>query len=147
MPVKHLDRVVLHHLNQTKLLHQKQQTIEPEFMGPYPTVKEVLACQFSSWYDTFANIQPLQKPKTKDSNDDYDFPLTRKNVTIPSIIIEDIPDHDIFREYLLSDGVRLPTDATKLSSCAGMNFVSEDADSEDDDNWSTSSSSQGDDRQ
>jgi hypothetical protein len=137
---------------------QKEPTTDDadaEFMGPYPTVEEVLACQFSSWYDAFSNIQPLKHSTGDDDDDDddgYTFSLPRKNVTIPSVIIEDVPDDDEFREYLLSDGVRLPTDATKLSSCAGMNFVSEDDDgddhdnSEDDDVWSTSStSSQGDD--
>lgn len=77
---------------------------EPTMATPPPsslypsTNEEVLNCQFSSWYDTFR-----------------DLPLGRKNVTIKSIVLPLPPD---FIEFLLSDGIRLPLGATKVSSCA-----------------------------
>lgn len=80
---------------------------------PLPTTNEVLQCQISSWYEKFSSI--VGHP--------------RKNVTIKSIIIDKLPID--FREYLLSDGVRLPVDATNLSSFAPP----ESAD--DNDEWSS----------
>ena len=66
---------------------------------PLASKDEILACQFSSWYEDFRNM-----PDAKN-----------KNCTIKSIVI---PLPPIFIEYLLSDGVRLPDGAKKLSSCA-----------------------------
>mmetsp|Transcript_34396 Transcript_34396/g.75299 ORF Transcript_34396/g.75299 Transcript_34396/m.75299 type:complete len:403 (-) Transcript_34396:40-1248(-) len=66
---------------------------------PLASKDEILACQFSSWYEDFRNM-----PDAKN-----------KNCTIKSIVI---PLPPIFIEYLLSDGVRLPDGANKLSSCA-----------------------------
>ncbi len=94
-------------------------TTENEFDGPTPTVEEVLACQFSSWYPTFSKVAPLE------TDCESDRAVARKNVTIPSVIIEDLPSPD-FQNYLLSDGVKLPRGATKLSSCAGASNTTED---------------------
>ncbi|KAL3910920.1 MAG: hypothetical protein SGARI_001895 [Bacillariaceae sp.] len=120
---------------------------EVEEVGPKPVVKEVLACQFSSWYDTFANIQPLESSSSSDTNnndsnrDEDDGytppPLDRKNVTLPSVIIKDLPE--TFRDYLLSDGVRLPRN-TKLSSTADVTLKKDEFDAnEDADEWSQNS--------
>jgi D123 len=115
-----------------------------EYVGPRPCYNEVLACQFSSWYSTFANIQPLEN-SCKDDNDDgkapggpSNLPLPRKNVTLPSVIIPDLPAN--FTEYLLTDGVRLPAN-TKVSSCADMILKKSefDDDSENDDSRSGNS--------
>ena len=106
---------------------------EIEFEGPRGLVKEVLACQFTSWYPTFSrilNVNKTQDPQTRTESDQMVVPATRKNVTIPSVIIEDIPDQ--FKDYLLSDGVKLPRDATKLSSCAGASNQIDEEDSGDD---------------
>jgi hypothetical protein len=71
-------------------------------LGPLPPVSQVLECQFSSWYSTFSSLKISG--------------IKRTNVTFPSIIIDNLPDD--FKEWLLIDGVRLPLDATNLSSCA-----------------------------
>ena len=112
---------------------------ENEFDGPRSTVEEVLACQFSSWYPTFSKILPLEVSE----NDTAQVPAfatkplaTRKNVTITSVVIEDLPMPD-FKNYLLSDGVKLPRDATKLSSCAGASNTIDDDDEESDDDTTT----------
>jgi hypothetical protein len=55
-----------------------------------PTREEVLACQFTSWYDDF------------------------RGNTIRSIVI---PLEDDFLKYILSDGLKLPA-GTTVSSCA-----------------------------
>jgi hypothetical protein len=82
-----------------------------------PTTKEVHACQFSSWYSSFRNIErPLDDVTSEQPGKRTKY---RKNVTIESIIISPLPSD--FIEYLLSDGVRLPDCATKVSSC--MNDV------------------------
>lgn len=85
---------------------------------PHPTTEETLQCQFSSWYDTFSNIENA----------------SRKNVTIKSVVIRPLPRD--FIEFLQSDGVRLPMGATKVSSCASSEGSGEadDAWSSDDDN-------------
>jgi len=110
--------------------------IENDFDGPRSTVEEVVACQFSSWYPTFSKVLPLE---TECESDGVRVPsintpslATRKNVTIPSVIIEDLPTPD-FKNYLLSDGVKLPRDATKLSSCAGASSSIDDDDEDSDD--------------
>ena len=117
-----------------------------EFQGPRPLVEEVLACQFSSWYPTFSKILPLDtrnngngENENENESGDHSEPATssittaRKNVTIPSVIIKDLPTPG-FKDYLLSDGVKLPRDATKLSSCAGVsNAIEEDDEFDDND--------------
>lgn len=99
-----------------------------EFEGPTPTVEEVLACQFSSWYPAFSRVVPLET----ECENGQAVPLARKNVTINSVIIDDLPSPD-FQNYLLSDGVKLPRGATKLSSCAGASNTIEDSDDENSD--------------
>jgi len=87
---------------------------------PSPTTEEDLnCCQFSSWYDTFRNVDQR-----------------RSNVTIKSVVIRPLPSD--FLEYLQSDGVRLPLGATKVSSFApsereGEDVWSSDSDNNDDD--------------
>jgi hypothetical protein len=81
--------------------------------GPKGRAEEVFHCQFSSWYPTFSN-----RTGTK-----------RKNITIPSVVVDCLPVD--FKDYLLSDGVRLPLDATRLSSCAPPETAAED------DDWSS----------
>ena len=113
-----------------------------EFHGPRPTFEEVLACQFSSWYPTFSKLLPLEKDCGDNASEisatatSMPSLKTRKNVTIPSVIIEELPSPD-FQNYLLSDGVKLPRDATKLSSCAGASNTT-DNDNDDDDDESNS---------
>lgn len=104
--------------------------------GPFPLQHEVLACQMSSWYPIFSNIQEdvdNQGPSTKKKK-------KRKNVTIATTIFEgdDLPNE--FQEYLTSDGVRLPLGATKLSSCAPN-------EAKDDDGWSSDENDDNDDDQ
>mmetsp|Transcript_9147 Transcript_9147/g.20675 ORF Transcript_9147/g.20675 Transcript_9147/m.20675 type:complete len:472 (+) Transcript_9147:149-1564(+) len=99
---------------------------------PKPTSLEVQACQFSSWYSTFRNIDTttIQNNTTNKK--------TRKNVTIESIIIRPLPSE--FIEYLLSDGVRLPECATKVSSC-----MNDGTTVDGDDGWDRSSEEEDDD--
>ena len=85
---------------------------------PTPTMEEVLNCQFSSWYETFRYLPDDRK---------------RTNVTIKSIVLQSLPFD--FIDFLLSDGIRLPLGATKVSSCAPN-----ESQDEDDDVWSSSSS-------
>jgi len=63
-----------------------------------PTAADVLACQFSSWYPVFSNLQVRYKG--------------RSNVTIKSTIL-DLPES--FLHYLNTDGLILPAN-TKTSS-------------------------------
>jgi hypothetical protein len=118
---------------------QKQYNEAGECIGPRPSVKEVLACQLSSWYSTFANIHPLAA--TDETEEFEPPPLSRKNVTIPSVVIGELP-HD-FKEYLLSDGVRLPKNSN-LSSTADVNLKKPawDDSNSDDGDWSQSSPQQ-----
>ena len=74
-----------------------------EIQGPTARCHEIIACQFSSWYSKFSNLEGRK----------------RKNVTVNSVIIDDIPQS--FEAYLLSDGVQLPVGADKLSSCVQSN--------------------------
>ncbi|GFH45585.1 hypothetical protein CTEN210_02059 [Chaetoceros tenuissimus] len=78
------------------------------------TYKELIACQFSSWY-----------PKFRALNKHSEKVYPKNNVTIRSKIISPLP-HE-FIEYLKSDGVVLPRGAEKLSSCIPENV----------DDWST----------
>ena len=94
---------------------------EPPFhetSGPHPTFDDIVACQFSNWYSIFSNLPEGSK---------------RKNVTIPSIILSSLPDQ--FLDYLLSDGVLLPQDATQLSSLAA--FPERNNGDDDSDAWSS----------
>ena len=75
------------------------------------TKKEVVACQFSSWYQDFRNLN---------SDDEKNG---HNNITMKSIII---PLPKEFIDYLLTDGVNLPIGATKLSSCAPTDKKEED---------------------
>lgn len=90
-------------------------------VGPFPMVEEVLQCQLSQWYPTFSKLHGVK----------------RANVTIGSVLVDVLsPD---FRDYLLSDGVRLPVDATKLSSYAPKEQDGDDewsSDEEENDNVS-----------
>lgn len=81
------------------LLMTKAARMAPVTMNP-PSSKDILQCQLSSWYDIFRHL-PSEH-------------FERTNVTIKTIIL-DLPD--TFRDYLISDGVRLPEGATKVSSC------------------------------
>ena len=101
---------------------------------PKPTAAEVYACQFSSWYYTFRNMNatsttnivadninnnnPIRKSDSNNSNKRHKL---RRNVAIESIIIRPLPSD--FIQYLLSDGVRLPECATKVSSCMNDDVV------------------------
>jgi len=90
---------------------------------PKPTAAEVHACQFSSWYYTFRNMDTTSSTDiVGNSNNNYSDNIynkkrnkLRKNITIESVIIRPLPSD--FIQYLLSDGVRLPECATKVSSC------------------------------
>jgi len=99
--------------------------------GPQkPTLHQLQACQFSSWYPTFSNLRasphvPTDGSRTSSSIQTF-FP--HNNATIKSIILKDLPVE--FVEYLLSDGLRLPKGASKVSS-----FVPQDGDEHD--AWST----------
>ena len=77
-------------------------------IGPLATCQQVLECQFSSWYPVFSSLEGEE----------------RTNVTIKSIIIQDLPED--LKDYILSDGVAPPAGAEKLSSCEHGN-----------DNWSS----------
>lgn len=123
-----------------------------ETSRPKPTAAEVHACQFSSWYASFRNMKltPKDNTTTQSTTDDTtneEFELhaqptkkLRKNVTIESIIIRPLPSD--FIEYLLSDGVRLPDCATKVSSCMKDNNNDDGRwDSGDDDEGNNSQSS------
>jgi hypothetical protein len=104
-------------IDNNSLVHPETTENEPSIVGPLPMVEEVIACQFSSWYPTFSKLSQGK----------------RKNVTISSVILTDLPDD--FQDYLLSDGLRLPLDATKLSSCAPPES---NDDHDDGDAWSSS---------
>jgi hypothetical protein len=94
-----------------------QQVVDnDDIPGPKGRTEEVFHCQFSSWYPTFSN-----RAGTK-----------RKNITIPSVVVDCLPVD--FNDYLLSDGVRLPLDATRLSSCAPPETAEDDWSSEDEEN-------------
>ncbi len=88
---------------------------------PKPTAVEVHACQFSSWYYTFRNMDTafsstsILDDTTTNNIKNKKRNKLRKNITIESIIIRPLPSD--FIQYLLSDGVRLPDCATKVSSC------------------------------
>ncbi|KAK1743915.1 cell division cycle 123 family protein [Skeletonema marinoi] len=107
--------------------HQQQDTPSEEEppAPPRPTKFEVESCQFSHWYPTFRSI-----PKSSIQNA-TNYKL-RKNVTIESNIIKPLPNE--FIEYLLSDGVRLPRCAARVSSC----MKDDTADTNGDDGWNDS---------
>ena len=78
---------------------------DDDFPGPFATMHDVVQCQLSSWYPTFA------KPFDQDGR-------KRNRLTITTVTLKQLPSD--FTDYLLSDGVELPKDATKLSSCANV---------------------------
>ena len=97
-----------------------------DLLLPKPTATEVHACQFSSWYYTFRNMEVTSSTDVvRNNNNSIDNSVgnihikkrnkLRKNITIESVIIRPLPLD--FIQYLLSDGVRLPDCATKVSSC------------------------------
>lgn len=71
-------------------LSSSSSRFDKEICEVRPTREEVLACQFTSWYDDFSEY------------------------TIRSIVI---PLEDGFLKYILSDGIKLPA-GTNVSSCA-----------------------------
>ncbi len=81
----------------------------------FPQFKDVLACQFSSWYPNYCSAPG------------------RRNTTIPSIVV-DLPTD--FIEYLQADGVHLP-----LGVEASCIYSTHKPDS-DEDSWSSSSSTE-----
>jgi hypothetical protein len=115
---------------------------------PKPTAAEVHACQFSSWYYTFRNMDHTSVSTiiNKNNRDDNSSSRNnnngnnnhkkrnnklRKNITIESIVIRPLPAD--FINYLLSDGVRLPECASRVSSCMNDNPTGDDDDDDDDD--------------
>lgn len=93
------------------------------------TLKELIACQFSSWYPTFRNLNKQHfkevgsittktspRKNNADSAESKSNPNLHKynNVTIRSVIIKPLPKE--FIEYLESDGITLPLGAENLSS-------------------------------
>lgn len=79
-----------------------------EITGPLPMSDHVKACQFSSWYPVFSNLEGEK----------------RSNVTIKSVVLQNLPPD--LKDYFLSDGVAPPLGAEKLSACSHGN-----------DNWSS----------
>lgn len=104
------------------------------YSPPKPKASEVDACQFSSWYITFRNIDgaTIQNNTTAKKK--------RKNVTIESTFMRPLPSE--FIEYLMSDGVVLPECANRVSSC--MNDGNSRGNNVDD-GWDSVSSSDGED--
>ena len=89
-----------------------------------PANSELYACQFSTWYPIFSQLD--QNEERDEEEHRYRHSKVRRirqagtskrnNVTIPSIIIKELPAN--FLNYLLSDGITLPIGAAKLSSFA-----------------------------
>mmetsp|Transcript_26549 Transcript_26549/g.56458 ORF Transcript_26549/g.56458 Transcript_26549/m.56458 type:complete len:526 (+) Transcript_26549:60-1637(+) len=103
---------------------------------PKATAAEVAACQFSSWYSTFRNMNNRLPDDSEDGSSRTQGASTerkfrRNNVTIESRILSPLPPE--FLDYLTGDGVVLPTCARKVSSC-----MKNDVDVEEDDDWSSS---------
>lgn len=118
---------------------------------PKPTAAEVRACQFSSWYYTFRNMDVASVSTSVSDNNNNDNHSRgnnhsgiivnntnnkkrnklRKNITIESMILRPLPSE--FIQYLLSDGVRLPECAIKVSSCMNDNQTTPNNDDDDDD--------------
>jgi hypothetical protein len=73
------------------------------------TLKELKACQFSSWYPKFRNLN-----KNPDSSASEQYTYALNNITIRSIIISPLPPE--FIHFLKSDGVILPQGAESVSS-------------------------------
>lgn len=73
------------------------------------TIKELKACQFSSWYPKFRNLN-----KNPDSSATEQYTYALNNITIRSIIISPLPPE--FIQFLKSDGVILPQGAESVSS-------------------------------
>jgi hypothetical protein len=75
----------------------------PPLPPPLAPREEILACRLSSWYATFRGGGSGSGRRWR-------------NCTIRSAVLGDLPP--AFLRYLLSDGVRLPEGAERLSSCA-----------------------------
>lgn len=102
----------------------------------HATRKELKACQFSSWYPKFRNLNQADSTSCKlRSSQDSDHLYRYNNITIRSIIISPLPQE--FIDFLKSDGVILPEGAEQVSS-----FLP-NAESYTCDDWSTSSSLEG----
>jgi hypothetical protein len=88
-----------------------------EFTGPLATTHQVLQCQLSSWYPTFCNMSGKK----------------RKKVTIQSVIIESLPAD--FKDYVISDGVKLPLGAhpSSVPTTDDSDWSDDDGDNDDDD--------------
>ena len=100
---------------------------------PKPARRDVQACQFSSWYPTFRRTRSNDDTRRKRNNDATVTTSTsraRLSCTMRSIVLS-LPKDVV--DYLLSDGVRFPECATKVSSCLGG------VTNGDDDDWSDSS--------
>jgi hypothetical protein len=102
---------ILSHNNLEESLSQQTTT------GPVASSDDLLACQCSAWLDTFSNL-------STDHNNNK-----RKSVTIRTKIISNLPSN--FQEYLESDGLRLPLDATTLSNFAPNEQIHHTADDDD----------------
>lgn len=80
------------------------------------TRKELIACQFSSWYTKFRNLNHDTSKLRNfdhailDAHDSYKY----NNITIRSIIISPLPQD--FIQFLKNDGVVLPFGAQQVSS-------------------------------
>ena len=98
--------------------------------GPVASADELLACQCSTWIETFSN---LSSSHDESENNTTSSNSKRKSVTIRTKILADLPPD--FQEYLESDGLRLPVDATKLSNFAPneQTQIEDDSDDEHDD--------------
>ena len=90
---------VMYYCSETRFPATMTEPTEPIVLAQ-PSSKDILRCQLASWYETFRSL-PSEN-------------FERTNVTIKSMILE-LPD--TFLSYLISDGVRLPKGAEKVSSC------------------------------
>lgn len=90
------------------------------------TINELKACQFSSWYPKFRNLN-----KNPDSLTTEQHMYALNNITIRSIIISPLPPE--FIQFLKSDGVILPQGAEVVSSFLPSQ-IKDDWSSDSDDN-------------
>jgi D123 len=107
-----------------------QSVEEDQYVVDLPSRYAVEACQISEWYGTFSNIVPVDPPIAPATGKKK----LRKNVTLTSIII---PLPEGFRQFLASDGVRLPPN-TNVSSGMFDGHV-QHPDDHTDDEWSEDS--------
>ena len=109
---------------------------------PAPTIHDLKACQFSSWYSTFRNLHKIQCPPKEEEESVNNIRIyPHNNVTIRSIIIKPLPID--FINYLQTvNGIQLPIGAEKVSS-----FLPDLKNNNDDDNDNWSSSIEDDDNE